>query len=226
MTPSNIQAVIFDMDGVIIDSEPLWIAATEQVFKRLNISLRTNEVKHYIGIRIDVVIKSILRDHSPSEININDIIKYIIEDIIKLVSQKGEASPGLDSVIQFLQHKKVALGLASSSPMSLIRAVVKKLGLTKTFQVLKSAEHLKHGKPHPEVYLNTAKALGVEPRFCLAIEDSIQGILAAKAAGMVCLAKPDVSLKDDPRLAIADRRIERFEQFDQLLWEELSELVE
>ncbi len=225
MEKERIQAVIFDMDGVIIDSEPLWISATEQVFKRLNIILPKGEVKHYIGIRIDVVIHDILKSHQNASLNINDIIKYITDDIIKLVKQKGKAAPGLSSLLKFLAVKKVKLGVASSSPMPLIEAVVEKLGLPKVFSTLQSAERLTLGKPHPEVYLNAAKALGAEPRFCLAIEDSIQGILAAKSANMLCLAKPDVSLKNDPRLAIADRRIDRFEQFGEGLWVELERLL-
>jgi sugar-phosphatase len=133
--------------------------------------------------------------------------------------------PGLEPTLAYLKTKKVKLGLASSSPMSLIKAVVNKFNLTQTFQTLQSAEHLDQGKPHPEVYLNAAQALAVNPKLCLAIEDSIQGILAAKAAKMLCLAKPDVSLSKDPRLSIADLRIGAFSEFNELLWQDLEGLL-
>jgi sugar-phosphatase len=102
----------------------------------------------------------------------------------------------------------VKLGLASSSATEIIEAVLDKLELARFFAVVQSAEHEPYGKPHPAVYIECARRLGVPPDRCLAIEDSPAGVLAAKAARMTCIAIPAPELRDDHRYCIADARLE------------------
>jgi sugar-phosphatase len=105
------------------------------------------------------------------------------------------------------------VGLASSSAMDIIEAVLDKIGLSDDFAVLQSAEHEPYGKPHPAVYIECARCLGVAPANCLALEDSPAGVLAAKAAKMTCIAIPPPELRDDPRYCIADLQLDSMEQF-------------
>jgi sugar-phosphatase len=96
------------------------------------------------------------------------------------------------------------IALASSSPMTLIDAVLHRFELGRSFEVVRTADDERHGKPHPAIYLSTAHQLGVAPDACVAVEDSVNGVLAAKAARMACVAVPAPELRGDRRLGIAD----------------------
>ncbi|MCB0405615.1 MAG: HAD-IA family hydrolase, partial [Bdellovibrionales bacterium] len=116
----------------------------------------------------------------------------------------------------------VPLGLATSSPEKHIEAVLRALDLNRTFRVTYSADREPYGKPHPGVYLSTAKALGVEPECCLAIEDSVNGVVAAKAARMKCVAIPEERLRSDPRFAIADLKLSCLSELSEIHWANLN----
>jgi len=110
--------------------------------------------------------------------------------------------------------------LASSSQFVLIDAVLDHFYLRDYFQIVHSAESEPYGKPHPGVYLTTASLLGKRARECLAVEDSMNGLVAAKAAMMRCLMVPDVALREDPRLSLADLVVESLEKLDGEAWEQ------
>jgi sugar-phosphatase len=118
----------------------------------------------------------------------------------------------------FLAKLNVKLAIASSSDLVLIESVVDRLQIHDYFEELVSAQFEPYGKPHPGVYLTTAQKLSVEPAKCLVIEDSMRGILAAKAAEMLCLAVPDPSLRGDTRLSIADWQFTTLTEFNQDFW--------
>jgi mannitol-1-/sugar-/sorbitol-6-/2-deoxyglucose-6-phosphatase len=120
--------------------------------------------------------------------------------------------PGVIPLLQALAQTDLKLAIASSSSMSLIQAVVQKLRIETYFDVLWSAEYESFGKPHPTIFLSTAHKLAISPNDCWVIEDSINGVIAAKAARMKCLAVPDLSQLHDPRFAIADKVIPSLEQ--------------
>ncbi len=112
--------------------------------------------------------------------------------------------PGLHQAIRLFQSHGFRLALASSSALSLIDAVIDRLELRPKFEAICSAENEPRGKPHPDVYLSAAEKLGLAPGMCLAVEDSIAGMQAAKAAGMKCIAIPLPELRSDPRYSPAD----------------------
>jgi sugar-phosphatase len=130
------------------------------------------------------------------------------------VRDRGEAKPGALNLINELQHRLVPLAIASSSSSEIIDAVVEKLDLAGVFQVLQSAEHEPYGKPHPGVYIAAARALGVLPATCLALEDSANGLLAAKSAKMSCFVVPDPAERNDRRFCIADRNLNSLLEID------------
>ena len=121
-----------------------------------------------------------------------------------------------------MKQRDVKMALASSSLMPIIDAATKKLGIREYFDEIYSAEFEEHGKPHPGVYLTTAKMLDVAPEFCLAFEDSFNGLLAAKSARMKCVCVPDEMFSDDPKLAIADLILPSLFDFGEKDWKRLA----
>jgi HAD superfamily hydrolase (TIGR01509 family) len=193
-----LRAVIFDMDGLLIDSEPLWHEAERGVFATVGLHLSTEDCLRTTGLRIDEVVRFW---NAPPE-----LAGQIVDRVIALVEQKGVAKPGVQEALVAASGARV--GLASSSPSRLIAAVLQRLGIADRFAVAHSAEHELCGKPHPDVYLTTARLLGVEPSACIAVEDSPNGVRSAKAAGMRCVAVPDALLAGDPTFAAADHVID------------------
>jgi len=220
-----IRAVIFDMDGLLIDSEPFWKEAEMQVFPSLGIPLNDGMWKETIGIRIDEVIDHYYHKFPWDLQRFPKLeVKNRIEDhLIRLIFREGAAMNGVGGTLEFFRRKAIPLALASSSDMRIINAVLKKLQLAHYFQVIYSAETEKYGKPHPAVYLATAEKLGIPPPRCLAFEDSINGLISAKAARMKCVAVPNAALRGDKRLGIADLVLDSLAEFTEAKWRELNE---
>jgi len=201
------QAVIFDMDGVIIDSEPLWRIAERQVFAEVGLELTDADCESTMGMRTDEVIaywfaRSPWRGISPKEVE-----RRLIERMQILISEHGQPMSGLERALAMVRASDLALALASSSSPMLIETVLRTLGLTATFDVVRSAIHEEHGKPHPAVFLATAGELGFPPHECAVIEDSAAGVQAARAAGMRVVAVPPPHLFADPVYDLADVKL-------------------
>lgn len=189
------EAVIFDMDGVLVDSEPLWHLAEIEAFGAVGVALAEPDCLQTTGLRVDAVVDHWFARHPWSATHPDRPREAVAADIVarmaRLLSERAVAMEGAVEAVRFLQGRGLPLAVASSSPRVLIDAVVARLGIAEAFVVLRSAEHEAHGKPHPAVYLATAAALGVDPRACVAIEDSGNGIRSAVAAGMFTIAVPD-----------------------------------
>ena len=137
----------------------------------------------------------------------------ITREVIALIEERGEPMAGAAAVIDMIRSTGLKIGLASSSSSEIIAAVLGRLGFSEVFDVTQSAEHEPYGKPHPAVYIECARRLGVNPERCVAIEDSPAGVLAAKAARMTCIAVPAPELAGDNRYCIADRRLASLTEF-------------
>jgi mannitol-1-/sugar-/sorbitol-6-/2-deoxyglucose-6-phosphatase len=206
------KAVIFDMDGLIIDSEPYWKQAEKLVFGNLGLELTDTLLQQVMGFRLNEVVKY-WYDYQPwPNPDFIETEKEITATVKKLIIDHAKAMPGVIPLLQALAQTDLKLAIASSSSMSLIQAVVQKLRIETYFDVLWSAEYESFGKPHPTIFLSTAHKLAISPSDCWVIEDSINGVIAAKAARMKCLAVPDLSQLHDPRFAIADKVIPSLEQ--------------
>jgi mannitol-1-/sugar-/sorbitol-6-/2-deoxyglucose-6-phosphatase len=208
-----VDAVILDLDGLLIDTEPVWRAAESAVFAGLGIPLSERDLLDSIGQPMDAMIRgwrkrqpsdggraAELTDTEPTDA---EVAERITDDVIAHIMTEGQPMPGVTATIARLGRYGLALAIASSSPPRLIDAVCDRFGLA-GIQVRCSGLDEAQAKPAPDVYLTAARRLGVAPASCLALEDSPPGIAAAKAAGMRCLAVPDPLLGADPRYREAD----------------------
>lgn len=217
-----IKAVIFDMDGVLIDSEPLWQEAEIEVFKGVNVPLTREKCQETTGLRIDEVVNYWHRRY-PWETPSQEIIaEKILQHLGELIRLQGEGKNGVKYVFQFLKEQNIKLALASSSARFLIDAVLEKLQLRSLFSVICSATEEEYGKPHPAVYLTTAKKLQILPQHCLVIEDSLNGVIAAKAAQMKCIAIPEKFPDYKPQFALADLILPSLFDFDTDIWRKFN----
>jgi HAD superfamily hydrolase (TIGR01509 family) len=208
-----IEAVIFDMDGVLIDSEELWREAEAAVFRSVGIPMTAEDGRLTMGLRSDEVVEYWYTRRpwsGPTKIEVDAAIN---RGVIDLIMERGGIMPGAVKTIELLHGAGYPLGVASSSSSELIGKVVDKLGVRDKLGVLQSAEHEPYGKPHPAVYIEAARRLGVAPDRCLAIEDSPAGLVAAKAARMSCVVVPAADMRGDHRFCIADAVLSSLEEF-------------
>jgi sugar-phosphatase len=208
------ESAIFDMDGLLIDSEPLWYEAAVEVFSPLGIALTPELYASSIGLRTKEFVDNWFSVYQIDKSLALETVTRINDVVIEKIRYKGEAMPGVHKVLDQISSSGLKIGLATSSPLALIDVVVDKLGIRDYFSAFNSAENLVHGKPHPQVYLDCASALGVEPVSCVCFEDSFHGMIAAKAARMKCVVVPLPAFRDQPRFQAADLLLHSLEDFD------------
>jgi HAD superfamily hydrolase (TIGR01509 family) len=207
VTRPPVHAVILDMDGLLIDTEPAWRVALSAVFAGLGIPLSERDLLDSTGQPIDELIVDWRKRQPPgdriSEPTDAEVADRLTDQLIAHVMTEGQPMPGVTAMIARFERYRLPLAIASSSPLRLIDVVCDRLGLA-GIQVRCSGLDEVQGKPAPDVYLTAARRLGVAPADCLAMEDSPRGIAAAKSAGMRCVAVPDPLLTADPRYREAD----------------------
>jgi len=221
-----INAVIFDMDGLLLDSEPFWKEAEIKSFNLLGVPLTAEMCDSTVGIRIEEVVKhwhSIYPwDTNKQNASFEKVTEDVIQNVISLINERGTPFKGVNYIIKFFKQRKIKTAVASSSDIKLIDAVLDKFGIRKEFDAIHSAQFEQFGKPNPAVYLSTARLLGVSPQECLAFEDSYNGLLAAKDAGMKTVIIPESRNFDDPRLDIADVKLKNLAEFDEIVFNHLN----
>jgi len=221
MTAATIDAIIFDMDGLLVDSEPLWRIAEVETLSAVGVPITEEDAVQTTGLRTDEVVELWHARYPWSDPPQKEIEARIITRLIALTRERGELMPGVIETLQAVSGADYPLAIASSSSSEIIAAVLNTLGIAAYFKVAQSAEHEPYGKPHPGVYIEAARRLGVAPWRCLAFEDSPNGVIAAKAARMRCIAVPDPALADDHRLRAADLILPSLAEFRLHLLEQL-----
>jgi len=186
-----IEAVIFDMDGLLIDSEAFWRKAEIAVFKTVGIDLSEDDCRETMGYRLNEVVELWHSRHPWSEKSKEQVEEEILSYVQNLIETEGVPLEGVMETIALCDTLSLKTAIASSSAMRLIKATVSRLGLIDRFNVLHSAENEELGKPHPAVFIHSAKKLGVRNENCLVFEDSFHGMIAGLAAKMKVIAVPE-----------------------------------
>jgi mannitol-1-/sugar-/sorbitol-6-/2-deoxyglucose-6-phosphatase len=214
LTVVAVEAVVLDMDGLLIDTEPVWRVASAAVFAGLGVVLSEQDLLDSTGQPVEELIP-VWRRRSPSpdggtsgdgqgpRLTDDEVAGLIVDEVVAHVKAEGEPMPGVTAAIARFRRYGLRLAIASSSPRRLIDAVCDRLGLD-GITVRCSAMDEARGKPAPDVYLTAARKLSVAVAACLALEDSPNGVASAKAAGMRCVAVPDPLLAGHPRYDEAD----------------------
>lgn len=219
-----IEAVIFDMDGLLIDSEPLWKEAEIKVFQTVGIDLTEQGCEETVGLRIDEVVELWYDRHPWNNKTKENVVQEIIECMQHLILTKGVAKPGVNEVINFFKKIDIPMAIATSSYKILLDTVVDKLDINSAIQIKHSAEYERYGKPHPEVFITTSKLLEKSPQNCLVFEDSLNGVIAAKAARMKVIAVPENTHTFNKKLILADQIINTLQDFNSELFNNMNNL--
>jgi HAD superfamily hydrolase (TIGR01509 family) len=199
-----LSAVIFDMDGLLVDSEPLWVRAEIEIFGEVGVSLAEEDCAKTKGLRTDDVVAYWHARRPWKGRSLAEVETRLIQRVASLVRVEGRALPGVANALATAREGGRRIALASSSPLVIIEATLERLGLARTFDVVQSAEAEPFGKPHPGIFLRTAERLDTPPVECLVLEDSLMGVIAAKAARMACIAIPFDHPHHEPRFVLAD----------------------
>ena len=223
----KLKGVIFDMDGLLVDSEPFWRQAECEVFRTVGLELTDAQCQQTTGMRIDDVVRYWhereswdLGDRSLEE-HQEELSDAIVKRVAALVETQAKALPGVAQGLDLFDSLGFRIALATSSHPRIINAVFRALERNEDvdcetlFEVATSAVHEKNGKPAPDVYLRATELLGIPVERCLAFEDSPTGVESALGAGLITVAIPREDYGNDERLLKAHRVISSLDEVNE-----------
>jgi len=185
-----IQAILFDLDGLMVDSEPHSLASWEAVLQERGVTLDQLTIDSILGLRIDATARTLIdKYHLPD--TVQGLSDAKTEYQIAHLDGNVQPMPGLIELLDEIDRRDLKKAVASSGIHRYVEAVLRANGLLDRFSVIITGDQVAHGKPAPDVFLAAARALHAEPQHCLVLEDAPAGVQAAKAAGMTCIAVPD-----------------------------------
>ena len=200
MTLNGFKAVIFDMDGLLVDSEPLWAICERDLLDRRGKVWAASIQNKFIGMRINDFLRGMSAGYglsAPVEVMRDELETQMCE----LIPERAKPRPGAQELIDYLHGNGIPCAIASSSGQIIIDKVVDSQGWSHVFATRVTGDVVPNGKPAPDVYLEAARQLGISPADCLALEDSPNGARSAVAAGMTTYAVPDASHSHPEALA-------------------------
>ena len=215
-----LEAVLFDMDGVMVDSEPLWTETEKQLLARRNFRYSPSLKSAMMGRDARGAVAHLIEHYGLAE-SVGQLMEERNQLIAEFFKEHLKAIPGALELVISVMAAGVKTGLVSSSPKPLVELASEKLGLSRHFELIMSGDQVLRGKPAPDIYIAAAKNLGVTPQNCLVIEDAPHGVAAAKGAGMCCLAISSSVSVDE--LALADRVVSGFEEVNVQLLRDLMQ---
>ncbi|RKF19745.1 hexitol phosphatase HxpB [Alginatibacterium sediminis] len=185
-----IKAAIFDMDGTLIDSEPMWKEAEKQVFSSVGVKVTDELSSKTAAMTTREVTEFWFKLFPWIGKSLEQVENDVIDRVATLISLQGVPMNGVIDILDFFKEKEIKIGLSTNAPSRLIPIVLEKLNITEYFHATCSSENEFRGKPDPAVYLTTAQKLDVEPTQCIAFEDSITGVTSANRAKMKTVVVP------------------------------------
>lgn len=201
-----IKAAVFDMDGTLINSEPIWQKVI--VAKLAEWTGRTISDDAYlatVGLDTLSLCQQFKTEYEVPGLSAEAMLAEIHDDVITTIHREGQWMPGAERAVQMAKDLNLPVALATASDREILTAMIARFGFADLFPVRCCSDDVKISKPNPELYLLACSRLGVDPKQAIAFEDSITGLLAAKSAQMTCIAIPDLLPLDDKRYGIADR---------------------
>jgi len=207
----TLRATVFDMDGLLLDSEILWHRAEVEIFGSLGVPLGEADQRSTKGMYVSEVVDFWHALYPWSGPTREEVVERLLNRVGELVETEGRLMPGALRALD-LTGARGPLALASATPMSLIVRCLKHFELLDRFAAVHSAEFEPYGKPHPGIFLTAAASLAVTPDACLALEDSALGVAAAKAASMTVIAVPAAEDRAQPAFAVADLVLDSLEE--------------
>jgi HAD superfamily hydrolase (TIGR01509 family) len=182
-----LKAVIFDLDGVLIDSEPFHLVVNKKIFVDLDIVLSEEDYQGFIGTTHKYMWSTIKKKYGLPQ-SVPELVNMQVGGNINYIrDEKIVAIQGVTDLLSELKKENIKIGIASSSPTEVIELVIKKLNISEYFSAIVGGEKIEKGKPAPDIFFEAAKWLNTKPENCVVIEDSENGVKAAKAAGMKCV---------------------------------------
>ena len=213
----SVKAIIFDMDGVLVNSEPYHLVIEKELFARLDLNISDEEHASYLGKSSIQMWNEIISNHKLNR-TAEELAEINAEKIVEYFSGLNEIQtmPGIVELLEKLYLNGIPMAVASSSDIRTIDIILSGTGLRKYFLHTVSSETVGKSKPDPEIYLYTAGLLCIKPEECMVVEDSPNGIKAAKSAGMICVAYKGVTSSEQDH-SLADEVIEDFYQMDEIM---------
>ncbi|NTV22696.1 MAG: HAD family phosphatase [Candidatus Yonathbacteria bacterium] len=181
-----LEAIIFDMDGVLIKSEGAISTSFNMVLKKYGVSLKPEYKKKFLGRSLKDQLEIIKEEHPkiPRDLNMEEFSKEAFQYQLKILAERLIPDITILNIINEAKNKKIKIAVATSSVRYRAEELLKSIGVLGLLDVLVTSEDVKNQKPHPDIFLETAKKLRVSPENCLVIEDAVNGIQAANSAGM------------------------------------------
>lgn len=208
------QAAIFDMDGLLIDSEPFWKQAEYEVFSSLGVHISKKDAALTATMTTQEVTKFWYQKSPWQGTSLKSVEQKVIEKVSQLIQERGQALPGVHHTLKLLKANDIKTALATNSPISIIPHVLERLNIADDIDIYTSADEVNAGKPEPDVYLLTVAKLSVDPRQCLSFEDSASGVKASLQAGIKSIAVPHPEEYQHKKFTIASKKLRSLMDFD------------
>ncbi len=193
--PSPFYAVIFDLDGVLADSEPWWNQIDAKLLAEYGVSYRGEYHRNVLGVSYRLAVE-FYKNAFHISASVEELMRRRGEIATDFFANRVSLFPSAKTTLEQLREMKLQLAVATSSVSASARPFLERTGIRSLFSVVVTGDEVQQGKPHPEIYLRAAKKLGISPEACLVIEDALAGIASAKAAKMRVAAIPDKRFVD------------------------------
>ena len=193
--PSPFYAVIFDLDGVLADSEPWWNQIDAKLLAEHGVSYRGEYHRNVLGVSYRLAVE-FYKNAFHISASVEELMRRRGEIATDFFANRVDLFPSAKTTLEQLREMKLHLAVATSSVSASARPLLDRTGIRSLFSVVVTGDEVQQGKPHPDIYLRAAKKLGISPEACLVIEDALAGIAAGKAANMRVAAIPDTRFVD------------------------------
>lgn len=207
-------AAIFDMDGLLIDSEPFWKEAEKEVFSSVGVQVSEQLTNKTATMTTREATEFWFSLYPWTGKSLDEVEHAVVDKVETLILERGAELAGVTSLLNFLKEKGFKIGLSTNSPYRLVPVILKKLGIHHYFDAISSADDVLKGKPAPDVYLVTLRKLDIDAKKCIAFEDSFSGLIAAKNAKLKTIVVPHAEVYDQSKFDTSDLKLRSLTEFD------------